>query len=718
MGIRTAVACQVIGLALTCPLAIAQDLSRERAMALQRLHQQQLEHSRKLLAPLLEKEDWTNDAARITALYGATFDDDLIAPLIARTDTTSAGQRGLVWHAIAYTQTARGGGFLARMSRSGSPAERALADACLAAAQLRGRGVQCDLNETGVVTRAFFPFGERETTAEDLALVARLPAVETLSIGTLAGEALEPLRAVTTLRSVSLGCRTPYVDGAIGCLRGSKGLTGLDVAGPVTDAAMPGIGAFSALTTLRLRDSRVTDEGLRHLERLTGLSDLDLSGSAITDAGLKHLRGLHAMVHLNLSGTAVRGQGLAELQDMHKLWALNLDRTRLDDRGLGSFPEFAALRNVRFLYLEKTAISDEGLGHLAAMTTAEGFHLSGNERVTSRGIARLRSVAGLKWVNCAGGRVSHAAAEGFAQGRPAAFYISYTTAPGGPIHYEKGRDPEDDAPETELLRKLGRPDRDGHVPPEVIDELASRGPTWIAPLLAAVKKQHGIYQDAGKVLHKMGPAILDRLVDVLRRDDDYRVASAIIHTFGLHGMPLLPRLRTWLADDSTSVRKAAADALSRLASDAEVRLPGDFCLDLLRAMNDADASVRQHAAGMLARLGDRIGKTAPALARAAATDADLNVRIAAAAALGQCAEGLDRADPILRQAVDTLGTAAEKDESFYVREVCVYYLQRLAPADGRALRALVRATGDEAESVRNKATDALKQLGHEELIGR
>jgi HEAT repeat protein len=126
-------------------------------------------------------------------------------------------------------------------------------------------------------------------------------------------------------------------------------------------------------------------------------------------------------------------------------------------------------------------------------------------------------------------------------------------------------------------------------------------------------------------------------------------------------------------------------------------------------------NVRGEAAGMLARLNRKISETSPALIKAARSDADITVRMRAAAALGQGAEPLNPGDPIFERTIETLSTAVEKDESFYVRQVSIHYLERLAGKDKRAVRALVRALGDEVESVRDRAAQALKNLGYEEL---
>ena len=702
--------------ALICQRGLAQDLSREAAAARQRLHERQLAESARVLGQLLEKDDWQSSAHYVSILHGMEFNDKLVAPLIARTDTTSTGgHRNLVWHAIAYTRTPSGQRFLEQKRKSGTPQERQLAVACLAAAQLLGLGAQCDLSEQGHVIRVFLVGAERKTTADDMALVAQLPRLESLAAGTLADGAFEPLRGMTTLTGVSFGCYSPYVDEAIRCLRSSKQLAGLNLAGPVTDAAMPDLGAFTALTCLRINGSGVTDKGLPHLKQLQALAILDLGQTAVTDAGLKHLAGLTEINHLTLAGTAVTGAGLPHLQNLHKLWALDLSESQIGDRELGNFAEFAALRNIKFLYLHKTNITDAGLASLAAMTTAQGFSLDGNEQITSAGLARLGALQDLHWVTCVGGRLSHAAAEQFALGRPASFYISYTTSPKSPIRHEKGHQHAVDTPLTELVKKLRRPGASGSLSQAVVDEIAAAGPKIIPLLLEAVKQNHGSYQDVARIFHKLGPDVLLTLVDLLRRDDDYRVRQSVTYTLELHGLPLMPKLRRWLSDDSSNVRQAAADAMHSVTSVSGVEMPDDLHLDLLRALGDSNVNVRQEVGGMLLRLCDKIAETSPALTKAATTDADVTVRMRAIGALGHCSQDLKPDDPIFRQTVATLSTAAEHDESFYVREVSIHYLELLAPKDDRALRALVRSLSDAVPSVRSKAAQALNNLGHEEL---
>ena len=58
--------------------------------------------------------------------------------------------------------------------------------------------------------------------------------------------------------------------------------------------------------SLDLKDTDVTDAGLKELAALKGLQALSLGWTKVTDAGLKELAGLKALQSLNLGGTQVR----------------------------------------------------------------------------------------------------------------------------------------------------------------------------------------------------------------------------------------------------------------------------------------------------------------------------------------------------------------------------------------------------------------------------
>jgi hypothetical protein len=57
--------------------------------------------------------------------------------------------------------------------------------------------------------------------------------------------------------------------------------------------------SFRKLRALDLRDTRETDEGVRHIKVLKGLQQLDIRGTQITDNGLQELR--RALPHCDIS---------------------------------------------------------------------------------------------------------------------------------------------------------------------------------------------------------------------------------------------------------------------------------------------------------------------------------------------------------------------------------------------------------------------------------
>src|SRR5690606_20448454 len=74
----------------------------------------------------------------------------------------------------------------------------------------------------------------------------------------------------------------------------------------VTDADLPAIGAFPQLKTLRLYDTAITDEGVKHLLNMPQLSSLSLMlTKGITDAAVPDLERLTSLNELNVRSTGI-----------------------------------------------------------------------------------------------------------------------------------------------------------------------------------------------------------------------------------------------------------------------------------------------------------------------------------------------------------------------------------------------------------------------------
>jgi len=88
------------------------------------------------------------------------------------------------------------------------------------------------------------------------------------------------------------------------------------------------------LTTLRLRNTKVTDAGLKELTNLTNLTTLDLAGTRVTDEGLKELKTLKKLTTIHLHFTRVTDAGLKELENLPNLTNVCLYKTRVTNAGI------------------------------------------------------------------------------------------------------------------------------------------------------------------------------------------------------------------------------------------------------------------------------------------------------------------------------------------------------------------------------------------------
>ena len=71
---------------------------------------------------------------------------------------------------------------------------------------------------------------------------------------------------------------------------------------------------LASLQHLYLRDTKVTDVGLKKLKRLTSLQSLDLRRTKVSDAGLEHLKKLTKLQKLDIQNTQVTDEGVKKLQ--------------------------------------------------------------------------------------------------------------------------------------------------------------------------------------------------------------------------------------------------------------------------------------------------------------------------------------------------------------------------------------------------------------------
>jgi hypothetical protein len=134
--------------------------------------------------------------------------------------------------------------------------------------------------------------------------------------------------------------------------------------GNLTDELMPRIRDINQDLGLVLNNCPITDKGLASLEGKRNLRWLELRQTKITDEGLKHLRGTD-------------------------LEMLDVSATKIDDAGLANLGELE-LPHLKTLVLEGLGhVTDDGIVHLAHYGKLEWL-LVGGTKVTSHGVRRLK----------------------------------------------------------------------------------------------------------------------------------------------------------------------------------------------------------------------------------------------------------------------------------------------------------------------------------------
>jgi hypothetical protein len=182
---------------------------------------------------------------------------------------------------------------------------------------------------------------------------------------------------------------TNYDDEALERLVNQFGdrIWGLDLRNTkITDRGLRHLLGVSALAQLTLGNddrrfrrtvprpvSTITDAGLIRLAGLRQLRHFRLSGLPITDAGLDALQGLRGLSDLRLIGTKIKGPGLAQLKSLPMLISLNLDQSEIDDQGLS----FLAGLKLESLSLNGVPLTDKGMKALKSLPRLKQLNVNG-----------------------------------------------------------------------------------------------------------------------------------------------------------------------------------------------------------------------------------------------------------------------------------------------------------------------------------------------------
>jgi hypothetical protein len=172
---------------------------------------------------------------------------------------------------------------------------------------------------------------------------------------------------------------------------------------PVTDEGLKHLSNCASLEALYLDNDRITDSGLAYLAGLN-LRHISLAGTSVSDLGMARLNAIASLRSVALSRTAVSGIGVASLARKETIENLELAGTRLSDSGLREVGQFHALLS---LDLSDTGVSDLGLKSLASLPNLESLSLR-RTRVTDSGLKYIAKLENLKSLDLRGTDISDA----------------------------------------------------------------------------------------------------------------------------------------------------------------------------------------------------------------------------------------------------------------------------------------------------------------------
>jgi len=148
-----------------------------------------------------------------------------------------------------------------------------------------------------------------------------------------------------------------------------------------------GLDPFVSLESLDMSYSTFSNNSMAGLENMRNLRRLYLRDTAVTDEGLKHLAGLTKLEELDLYGAKVTDRGISYLKDLKELRKLILLGAPITDE---SIPVFAGMTHLRELNLYRSRVTNSGLARLGALHELSAVDLR-YSRVTSGGVEALKA---------------------------------------------------------------------------------------------------------------------------------------------------------------------------------------------------------------------------------------------------------------------------------------------------------------------------------------
>jgi len=137
------------------------------------------------------------------------------------------------------------------------------------------------------------------------------------------------------------------------------------------------------------------DEEARALGNLTALDSVVLDGTGISDMGMVALSELANLEDVSLQHTEISDEGIAALEQSVRLKYLTVSYTRVTDVGAR---RLSRIRSIHYLNLEGCPVGDAACDYLASMPNLGVLSLD-STRVTDAGLMALARAPKLYWVS-------------------------------------------------------------------------------------------------------------------------------------------------------------------------------------------------------------------------------------------------------------------------------------------------------------------------------
>ncbi len=182
----------------------------------------------------------------------------------------------------------------------------------------------------------------------------------------------------------------------------------------LSDHHFQSLGYATGLEMLQLLGPGPTDEGLKGLESLKQMRYVHISQADVGDATLRRLAGLQWLETIELHGTSITGQNVPSLACRRTLIRFAANDSPFHNDFLATL---AACRNLQYLELVRTEISDDGVAHLRGHPSLQIVEL-GAENLTDVSLEIAATIPQLKQLSVPGKRMSKKAFQEFQIKRP------------------------------------------------------------------------------------------------------------------------------------------------------------------------------------------------------------------------------------------------------------------------------------------------------------